>query len=146
VESLSLFRAEESLDEIDAREVLGLGVVEQHPKVPDSTDTVAMTSPVPEMRVQPSPIPVAIAEEADVSNQPPPFAQPEHQLKVAQPTSTSPVPSALGPLSSSPVTQILTASSSTVPVTDQPAPVIVPMDEDEEDEEMPTIDMSSDSD
>jgi hypothetical protein len=143
VESLSLFRAEESLDEIDAREVLGLGVVEQHPKVPDS---VAMTSPVPEMRVQPSPIPVTIAEEADVSIQPPPFAQPEHQLKVAQPMSTSPVPSALGPLSSSPVTQILTASSSTVPVTDQPASVIVPMDDDEEDEEMPTIDMSSDSD
>jgi hypothetical protein len=140
VESLSLFRAEESLEEIDAREALGLGVAEQHLKALDSTENVTIAPPNPEtINVQPSPTPASASA-----------AQTILPSKFVEPTPKSPLPLPPSPLPSSSLIQTLTASSSIVPATVQPAPVVVPMDEGEdegeEDEEMPTMDMSSDSD
>jgi hypothetical protein len=141
VESLSLFRAEESLDEIDAREGLGLGVVEQLPKLPNAMDDITMTHVAPEeVTMQASPTTTTIAKHIDVTIQSPPA----RQSKIAQPKPMSPFPPPPDPLPSSSVTQVLIASSSTVPVTVEPVSVIAPMDE-EEDEEMPAIDMDSDS-
>jgi len=145
VESLSLFRAEESLDEIDARETLGLGVSEQHPKVPNAMDDIAMTHVAPEeVTMQISLTTATTAKQIDVSTQSPPSAQPEPHSKIAQPRQMSPFPPPPDPLPSSSVTQAPIASGSTVPVAVKPVSAIAPVDE-EEDEEMPAIDMDSDS-
>jgi len=146
VELLSLFRAEESLDEVDAREALGLGIVEQQ-KVPNSVDDVATPPAVPKaMTMQPPPTPAAAAKQIDEYNQTQSFGQPATQLQVTQPMSATPLPLPASPLPSLSVTQISTSSSIKVPAPVQPTATIAPMDEDDEDEEMPTIDMSSDSD
>lgn len=148
VESLSLFRTEESLDEIDAREALGLGVAEQHLKGSDSTEYDTISHPHSEaMNVQPSSTPASASEGTGIFNKPSPTAQTILQSNFAGPTSTSPLPPPPS-LPSSSLTLSSATSSSIVPATLQPAPVVAPMyeDEDEEDEEVPTIDMSSDSD
>jgi len=139
VESLSLFRAEESLEEIDAREALGLDIAEQHPKVPSPMNDIVMTLDIVQpMTILPPPTPAAIPKHASESNHPA-IAQPVPQTKVAHTLSPS-----LLPLSTK--EQASSASVSTAPVTVQRADVIGPMDESEEDEEMPAIDLDSDSD
>lgn len=133
VESLSLFLTEESLEEIDVRETLGLDVADQYSKVSSYTTDIDVVEPT---TIQPPP---TQAKHIAESNKPPAIAQPTPQPKATQTT----LPSLL-PLPSK--GRISTASSSTASVTVQLADVIGPMDESEEDEEMPAIDLDSDSD
>jgi len=139
LESLSLFRAEEGLDEIDVRKGLGLDVTEPQPKPPNSTDIVMMPVVPEATNTQPKQAPTATVKPTNIPNQ---LMQSAPQTQATGPTLTAPLPSP-AQLPSSSSTQ---ASTSAVTATAQPASVIAPMDEEEEDEEMPTIDMNSDSD
>lgn len=146
VESLSLFRVEESLDETNAREALGLGVANQQPKVLNSMDGVAITPVISEaIPLQLSPTAPVSSKQVNISISSPsaPSATPP---KVAQPTPISRFQPPPGRLPSPSVEQTSLPSNSTVPVNVQPASAMASMDEDEEDEEMPGINMDSDSD
>jgi hypothetical protein len=139
-----LFRAEESLDETNIREGLELDIMEPGPKLLNSTDDNTMVPMVHEATNLLTPLTTTTTNQPDISNEPSLFAQ-AHQSKIVQPTLKSPLPLTKPPLYSS-IAQVLTPSSSTAPVTAKPASAIAPMDDDEDDEEMPVIDMNSDSD
>lgn len=147
VESLSLFRAEESLEEIDTREALGLETADQHLPVAQSPDDVSI-------------IPT-ILETTTVQHAPPTFPPlTESTIFIPQPQlTTQPAPAPSSPKGAQPVLSqppsplpfssvpVVPASGSSVPVTTLPVHTFaeVAMDDDE-DEEMPVINMDSDSD
>jgi hypothetical protein len=144
VESLSFFRAEEGLDEIDAREALGLEIAEQPLTVSNPVDDIVMAHVVPKaVTVQPLTTPAVSTKQAGASNQ---FTPSALQPQIAQPNLVSPLPPPVKPLLSSSMMQISTAPSSKDPAAVQPTTATAPLDEDEEDGEIPTIDMDSDSD
>ena len=138
VESLSLFRTEESFDEVEVREALGLEYTNQH--TPGST-TVGVDATMQRSQKQTPPrVPTPTVSEPQNSN----LSVPERSKE----TQTLGLPPDPLPSSFAEVAHITTTPISTAPVLIQP-PVKVPVvsvADKEEDEEMPSIDMNSDSD
>ncbi|KAJ7228479.1 rRNA processing/ribosome biogenesis-domain-containing protein, partial [Mycena pura] len=149
IEALSLFRAEESQEESDARE--GLGLVPSAPAMESITSEVLMS----EAPTISSPSRANTSKSSD--NPPQPRVLPQNSLQMVPPNSRNaeaekppmrvlspqlPMPS---PLVSAPSFQTPAPSSTKVV---KPSPVDAPMfvEENENNEEMPTIDMDSDSD
>jgi len=127
VESLSLFRAEESLDEIDTRGALGLEFAE--PNVPNFEDDIVTLSSLPKpMATQPSQTPNVVAKQADALSRTQPLTHPAPQAKVVEPISTSTLPLQLDPFPSLPdplpSKQISMTTDSTISVAVQPAQLI----------------------
>jgi hypothetical protein len=141
VESLFLFRAEESQEEIDTRESLGLEIMDQNPLLlnQDMTMEEQPSLPQPNSESTSSVIPPPPVEA--LVDHPPlptlPGATDGNQKLSGSVTSTSTPPLIPGPpLSSTAGTLRPVVQSQTV----------VPFVEDEEDEEIPAIDVDSDSD
>ena len=141
VESLSLFRAEESIDEVEVREALGLEYANQNVPGSKATTDVGLepgATVQPFQKQTPPRVPTSTVskpqnskpsapEETQQTLRPPPDLLPSSFLEEAH-TTTTPI--------------------STAPVSVQP-PVQVPIvsvADKEEDEDMPSIDMNSDSD
>lgn len=140
VESLSLFRTEESFDEVEVREALGLEYANQH--TPGSKATVCVDATMQRSQKQTPPrAPTPTVSEPQNSN---PFV-PERSKETQQTLRLPPDPL---PSSFAEVAHITTTPISTAPVLIKP-PVKVPVvsvADKEEDEEIPSIDMNSDSD
>jgi len=147
VESLSLFRAEEGLEEIDAREVLRLGIANQLLPVAQSSDDV-LTTPAPEATAAQHAYPIVppITKSTTLVAPPPLTAQPAPAPPLPKATQAilPPPPNSL-PSSSVSVSVASGSTVTTQPAQPVHASVEVSMD-DEDEEEMPTIDMDSDSD
>lgn len=135
VESLSLFRAEESFDEVEVREALGLEYANQNAPSSDAAMNVEMAT-----AQTPSLAPTSKTSEPPNSR----FSAPERPKETQQ---TLPPPPDPLPTSSTKVAHATTTTPmSTAPVSVQPPASIVAVADQEEDEEMPSIDMDSDSD
>ncbi|KAJ7639023.1 rRNA processing/ribosome biogenesis-domain-containing protein [Roridomyces roridus] len=125
VESLALFRAEESQEEMDTRQSLGLGAPEtEDSAMPDVADTLPPPKPdvAPIPAPTPAPAPIAVPAIPSSLPPPPPIAKPV----VSQPTPvvTEPPPK----------------------VSYEAPPARIEVDDGDKNEEMPSIDMDSDSD
>ncbi|KAH7930701.1 hypothetical protein BV22DRAFT_1000146 [Leucogyrophana mollusca] len=166
IESLSLFRAEESNEELAARTSLGLGaideLVEEH-TAPGAGETNPQPQSPPQSAAAPAAPPAATAtvpppihfsfsrDEAGAPHDSIPKPVSPHVSPPVVSTSPEPLPSI-----SSTVTHVINSAERSVstnnagPSSAAPAvqPQLAPMavDDDEEEEEMPTIDMDSDSD
>ncbi|KAG1755494.1 rRNA processing/ribosome biogenesis-domain-containing protein [Suillus lakei] len=154
VEALSLFRAEESNEELAARTSLALATIYDTAMMDVAADPIAMT-PTPEPTPQPVPthlpIPTPNTTPAPISiSSPVPASQKmTSSITVAPTKDSADVPLAVP--SRQPATSLLPSSSSQMelaPLTVEPRFIPVAVDEEEEEEEegMPTIDMESDSD
>ncbi|KZP24698.1 hypothetical protein FIBSPDRAFT_951090 [Athelia psychrophila] len=145
VEALSLFRAEESHDEFAVRESLGLGAAEAHPAAPVQPGALHAPSAIatPDLPEAP-PAKTLFTMDAppDTSSK---VSAPEP--KVAQATLLAPTPTlpphpAQLPTPPPPASKTPLANEASLQTT-----VVAAMDEDEDEaEEMPAIDMDSDSD
>ena len=136
VESLSLFRAEESIDEVEVREALGLECANQNVPGSKATTDVGLE---PGATVQP------------LQKQTPPRVPTSTVSKPSVPEETQQtlrLPPDLLPSSFVGVAHTTTTPISAAPVSVQPpvqAPIVSVANK-EEDEDMPSIDMNSDSD
>lgn len=146
VESLSLFRLEENQEEAQIRETLGLGVNHQHTQPSEHIMKVASDS----MNAETT-IPSASSVPPDISH-PSSANLPQDQdrsvqLAVLPGTPAIPVPdSVLNPIPPPPPLETVAKTSALVSSDTPSVPVIRTIEIDEDDEEMPAIDLNSDSD
>lgn len=147
IESLSLFRAEEPQEEIEAREALGLEITYSDQTL--STQDIAMKDETTTPASQPR---------AEIEALPPtktpilPAPTPQHASFTPTPLPGSQPQQSAIPLNSPPPTlesPFLNPAQSSIGISRPPSspfvPAAMPVDE-EEDEEMPPIDLDSDSD
>lgn len=143
VESLSLFKAEEPQEETEVLSTLGLTcinasqpqIVQQDASIPDSLTTPTDNYPIQNFRDNALP---SIEPKEQISiistNPPPPLTQPSNVLEVAGST--------IG------LRSTVTLSKATSESTDHPSTIVpnpILKGEQDEDEEMPLIDVDSDS-
>ncbi|KAG5342288.1 hypothetical protein C0989_003417 [Termitomyces sp. Mn162] len=138
VESLSLYRAEESQEEADVREELGLHGAFPHQSKPVEEDIIMGDSVSPETQPVNNIQPVRIAE----------LSPPKPVSSTVANTSSKPQPASLiVPVSVAierPRLKPLEPKS--LPQTVIPQPAVAPAQDERDDEEMPAINMDSDSD
>lgn len=135
VETLSLFRAEESQEEADVRQSLGLATSAFTAELGTAVAAEPETQAKDTIMGDPAPEPVPPPKISPVVEPKPTFA---FQSATTLPPPPDPLPS------SSAASAPLPASIPSVSAVQRP--VVLPVEEEEEEEEMPTIDMDSDSD
>jgi len=147
VEALSLFRAEESNEELTARTSLSLTTAYDGNVMDVAADPITVTPSLPEPTPQPVPTHLIIPTPRTTAPAPPTVLGSQQQMSsiTAVPTKDSAdTRSAISirqPVNSPPSTSSQTSASATV------KPMLIPVAVDEEEEEpMPTIDTESDSD
>ncbi|KAF7985251.1 hypothetical protein HWV62_7918 [Athelia sp. TMB] len=138
VEALSLFRAEESHEEVAVRDALGLSVAESHQAVTVESEHLPMPSATA-VHVIPAAAPSIISSNTDAVTAVQPKVAPATPAPISTPHDL--LPAAHHPIP--PPAAFLAPSTSVAPLQ---TTIIAAMDEDEEEEDMPTIDMDSDSD
>jgi hypothetical protein len=146
VESLSLFRLEESQEEAQIRLSLGLGVNNQHAQPSEPIVNVASDD---SMDAETTTIPPASSVFTGISH-PSPADPPQDQdrsVPLAVPPCTPVIPVPDPTLNLIPPLKPETAAKTSILVTSDLPPVpLIPIESDEDDEEMPAIDLNSDSD
>ncbi|KAH0587795.1 hypothetical protein J132_06140 [Termitomyces sp. J132] len=138
VESLSLYRAEESQEEADVREELGLHGAFPHQSKPVEEDIIMGDSVSPETQPVNNIQPVRIAE----------LSPPKPVSSTVANTSSEPQPASLiVPVSVAiECPRLKPLEPKSLPQTVIPQPAVAPAQDERDDEEMPAINMDSDSD
>jgi hypothetical protein len=145
VESLSLFRLEESQEEAQIRQSLGLGINDQHVQPSEPSLNVATDDSMDAETtiIPPSSVFTGISHPSPVD---PPQDQ-DRSVPLAVPPGTPVIPEPGPTLNLIPPPPPETAKTSILVTSDlPPVPLIPTIESDEDDEEMPAIDLNSDSD